>query len=242
MTHLYQYIIYHIILKIFFYNSKVILVSFINTITEIPQVIFQERYNEDEMRAINTINEAPWVDRHNKIPVTIGGKQGVVNPMYLDPYDVFLGVYQDIQTAIHKGELENLDTDQIIANATWSALKNMTSFALDKAMVADALIDLTVAYQSDTGRRSDGKQIFKSKKPMDIFTGFGSYMTETLAPGVIIDAKKISDVFTDATTYTVGCWIKYLAEDTYDWLFGTDATTKNFGLNRTGDHIFYRNN
>ena len=49
-----------------------------------------------------------------------------------------------------------------------------------------------------------------------------------------------SDVFTDATTYTVGCWIKYLAEDTYDWLFGTDATTKNFGLNRTSDHIFYR--
>ena len=49
-----------------------------------------------------------------------------------------------------------------------------------------------------------------------------------------------SDLLTNATTYTVGCWINYLAEDTYDWLFGTDGTTKNFGLNKSGDHIFYR--
>ena len=47
-------------------------------------------------------------------------------------------------------------------------------------------------------------------------------------------------VFTNATTYTLGCWIKYLAEDTYDWLFGTNSSTKSFGLNRAGDQIFYR--
>tara|TARA_Y100000592_G_scaffold79274_1_gene124955 strand:+ start:2039 stop:3214 length:1176 start_codon:yes stop_codon:yes gene_type:complete len=49
-----------------------------------------------------------------------------------------------------------------------------------------------------------------------------------------------SNVFTNATTYTVGCWIKYLGLDTYDWLFGAGSTTKNFGLNRADNHIFYR--
>jgi len=49
-----------------------------------------------------------------------------------------------------------------------------------------------------------------------------------------------SDVLTNATTYTVGCWINYLAEDDYDWLFGTNATTKSFGLNKTSNNIFYR--
>tara|TARA_R100001509_G_scaffold98274_1_gene57353 strand:- start:276 stop:1067 length:792 start_codon:yes stop_codon:yes gene_type:complete len=49
-----------------------------------------------------------------------------------------------------------------------------------------------------------------------------------------------SNVFTSATTYTVGCWINYLTKDSYDWLFGTNATTKNFGINRSSTHIFYR--
>ena len=49
-----------------------------------------------------------------------------------------------------------------------------------------------------------------------------------------------SDALTSATTYTVGCWINYLSKDSYDWLFGTNATTKNFGINRSTNLIFYR--
>ena len=54
------------------------------------------------------------------------------------------------------------------------------------------------------------------------------------------DYVEIPEPFANATTYTVGCWIKYLATDTNDWLLGSPYTTKSFGLNYSGSHIFYR--
>ena len=47
------------------------------------------------------------------IAIEINGKLGVINPMYLNPYDVFHGVYQDIQTALNKGELEKIRQENV---------------------------------------------------------------------------------------------------------------------------------
>ena len=149
-------------------------------------------WDDERLEAINVLTEAPWSDRHNKIPVEINGKLGVINPMYLNPYDVFHGVYQDIQTAFAKGEINNLDADTIAQEATFKAIHQMMSFATDNAMVADVAQDLLVAYNNDNGRRGDGKQIFKSKDPEDLVWNSLQYLADTvISPGFILDGKKL---------------------------------------------------
>ncbi len=149
-------------------------------------------WDDERTEAINVLTEAPWSDRHNKIPVEINGKLGVINPMYLNPYDVFHGFFQDIQTAYAKGEIENLDADTIAAQATVKALQQMMSFATDASMVADVAFDIGVALANDTGRTGSGKEIFKTKDITGIIEGSIKHLLDTVVtPGAILDGKKL---------------------------------------------------
>ena len=161
-------------------------------------------WSDDRRAAVNTLTEAPWSDRHNKIPLIINNKIYSINPSFLNPYDVFHGVFQDIQTAYAKGEIENIDEDTIAAQAIAKAFHNALSFATDASMVADVGKDLLVAAGDPNGRTAKGTEIFKDKSVSGVMEGAVTHIFRTLAPGFLFDFKKIIDAARQTPHKTTG--------------------------------------
>tara|TARA_R100000808_G_scaffold25073_1_gene61310 strand:+ start:7952 stop:16369 length:8418 start_codon:yes stop_codon:yes gene_type:complete len=161
-------------------------------------------WSDDRRAAVNTLTEAPWSDRHNKIPLIINNKIYSINPSFLNPYDVFHGVFQDIQTAYAKGEIQNIDEDTIAAQAIAKAFHNALSFATDASMVADVGKDLLVAAGDPNGRTAKGTEIFKDKSVSGVMEGAVTHIFRTLAPGFLFDFKKIIDAATQTPHKTTG--------------------------------------
>ena len=89
----------------------------------------------------------------------------------------------------------------------------------------------------------DNKRLMFNSRKISILGGDKLRDQYSLAFDGTNDYLAMGHVWSSAQTYTVSCWIKYVAIGTFDFLLGYAATARNFGLHKTatGDNqIFFR--
>ena len=154
-------------------------------------------FTDRQKDGIQVMAETPWSKRKDKIPVVMDGKLFVIDRKYMDPYDHYPAMYQNMLVEIENGTLTAEDAKSQIARGTIKALAGLTSFVTDQAMVADVTTNVLYASLNDKGRGPDNQKIFTNKEDMGVIVqDFLKYAGQSLAPGWMIDSKKVWDAAT----------------------------------------------
>ena len=128
---------------------------------------------------------APW-DQDATLVVTSTDKEGnptgYINYSFINPYDYWSRPANAILRAVNKGEIENLDADQVVLDAGMGVISAMAGPFLQESIFAEKLLD--VLPQGRGGKTKTGQRIYR--------TGSGEFAVDS--SGEIL-AKSFAHVF-----------------------------------------------
>ena len=146
---------------------------------------------------------APWSRNSTLIPTSVkkgkDGKNyvtGYVDYSYLNPYDYWQRPARAILNAVNKGEIDNLDADQVILDAGFEIIKELTKpFGIplpgmypEESIFAERLIDVTVRKgKARSGVRiyNDGSGEFGVDSRGEILAKSFAHIFDAFNPGAV---------------------------------------------------------
>jgi len=149
---------------------------------------------DEEYEAINTLAETPYSKEHNKIIFKEDDEMFLLDPAFLDSYNLFRSAAHELYTPIVRGELygENLGRSlkESIKNTTLKLIEPYVS----PTILTQAAMDVAVA-EVNEGRTLRGKQIFDSDaSSLDQLLGSTTYLLKSITPGAAQDLYKLNQV------------------------------------------------
>ena len=147
-----------------------------------------------EYEAINTLAETPYSKEHNKIIFKEDDKMFLLDPAFLDSYNLFRSAAHELYTPIVRGELYGEDLDKsLIQSATNTTLKLIEPY-VSPAILTQAALDVGIAIVNK-GRTLKGKQIFDPDANIsDQLLGSTTHLLKSVTPGVAQDLYKLNKV------------------------------------------------
>lgn len=140
--------------------------------------------SKDALEALQRV-VAPW-DKDATLIVTStdnkGNPTGYVNYSFINPYDYWSRPANAIMNAVNKGEIENLDADEVIMNAGMDVISAMAGPFLEESILAEKLLD--VLPQGRGGKTKTGQRIYRG--------GSGEFQVDSVGEKL---AKSTAHVF-----------------------------------------------
>lgn len=157
----------------------------------------QMNVTSEQNEAIQTILEAPWSKRRNKIVGRVGDSFYYVDPTYLDPYDYFSGTAHAVLAAYHEGKFNGDSAGKQIQNAIITSVSEGLRFAHEESIGLVLYKEFQHAYLDDSGvgPAPNNRKIFRKKTERTVDTTLADamkYLALAGGPGFISDARDLS--------------------------------------------------
>ena len=167
----------------------------------------QMNVTKDQNEAMQTILEAPWSKRRNKIVGRAGDSFYYIDPTYLNPYDYFSGAANAVLSAYHEGEFNGDSARQQIQDAIVNSVSEGLRFAHEESIGLKAYKDFTYAYANEKGVTPEGRSVFRdieSRTADTTLVDAMEFLAYTIGPGFLSDARDTSRAVKGTPNPTTG--------------------------------------
>ena len=167
----------------------------------------QMNVTKDQNEAMQTLLEAPWSKRRNKIIGRAGDSFYYIDPTYLNPYDYFSGAANAVLSAYHEGEFNGDSARQQVQDAIVNSVSEGLRFAHEEAIGLKAYKDFTYAYANEKGVTPEGRSVFRdieSRTPDTTLVDAMEFLAYTIGPGFLSDARDMSRAVKGTPNPTTG--------------------------------------
>lgn len=167
----------------------------------------QMNVTAEQNEAMQTILEAPWSKRRNKIIGRWGDTFYYIDPTYLNPYDYFSGTAHAVLAAYHEGKFNGDSSRQQTQDAIINAVSEGLRFAHEESIGLKFYKDFTYAYQNEKGVTPDGRSVFRELENRTIDTTLVDameFLAYAAGPGIFTDIRDMSRAVQGTPNPTTG--------------------------------------
>ncbi len=149
---------------------------------------------DEEYEAINTLAETPYSKEHNKIIFKEDDEMFLLDPAFLDSYNLFRSAAHELYTPIVRGELYGENLGRSLKESIKNTTVKLIEPYVNPTILTQAVMDVAVA-EVNEGRTFKGKQIFDSDaSSWDQLLGSTTHLLKSVTPGAAQDLYKLNQV------------------------------------------------
>lgn len=149
---------------------------------------------DEEYEAINTLAETPYSKEHNKIIFKEDDEMFLLDPAFLDSYNLFRSAAHELYTPIVRGELYGENLGRSLKESIKNTTVKLIEPYVNPTILTQAVMDVAVA-EVNEGRTFKGKQIFDpDDSSLDQLLGSTTHLLKSVTPGAVQDLYELNQV------------------------------------------------